>query len=149
MKCRGSIKNFLVGIVMHWNQQLVAQQQQRCSNAEAQIRLCINRPKHSTAQTHRRGRAHTHTYRQTHRNVHVQSHMRNVRVLFAGTLFIYLLINALPVQQPKLELCGNRQQRAVDFLLATCWRSFGHITHTQHGPQVTWQPHLAPTLIDH
>lgn len=33
----------------------------------------------------------------THMHREIESHMLGVRVLFAGTLFIYLLINALPV----------------------------------------------------
>lgn len=34
----------------------------------------------------------------THMHREIESHMLGVRVLFAGTLFIYLLINALPVR---------------------------------------------------
>lgn len=84
MKCRGSIRN-------------VSRCHRHALKSGGDSKAAAARQHQLYVDMHTSTHSHTHIHAQKE----IESHMLGVRVLFAGTLFIYLLINALPLRSKR------------------------------------------------
>lgn len=95
MKCRGSIRN-------------VSRCHRHALKSGGDSKAAAARQHQLYVDMHTSTHSHTHIHAQKE----IESHMLGVRVLFAGTLFIYLLINALPLRSKReKEGKGDRKRR--------------------------------------